>query len=456
MQGRGLGTNLANSAVYKAQYSKLKVDNSAGVLRAAVSVAVPDSFDGHKKWKKYLRVGYQGSCGSCWGFATLTTLAARYALITGGHVAPKLSVGNIVVCNLGADQEVDAALEWLATGYAYDFTGKSERVGKSSVDSSESKHVGCDGETLINAWQYLYRFGVVEDSCMPYDELRAFEGDSKMYDISKWGDDPSLPYCYAAMGLSYDVCSTNTRRAAKYYRSGGYYIVPGVASQDPNASERSIRAEIYKFGPVATGFMVHTDFLEWDGKGIYKYNGSSKEQGGHAVVMVGWGTDQETGLDYWVCQNSWGDDWGDGGFFKIARGTNECQIEENVMTGFPDIPSIRLFLDWPIYYTSDDYTMRALWRVMDSGYKQTVYERMLSGELPTSAIPNSVRDAPLVPYTFWPDFNTFVAGKMNARFPLDNRVSIVTKRTLVGSVCAIAVAAIGIYALRRRVTITRK
>jgi hypothetical protein len=93
---------------------------------------------------------------------------------------------------------------------------------------------------------------------------------------------------------------------------------------------------------------------------------------------------------------------------------------------------------------------------MDSGYKQTVYERMLSGELPNSAIPNSVRDAPLVPYTFWPDFNNFVAGKMNAKFPLDNRVSIVTKRALIGSVCAIAVAAIGIYALRRRVTITRK
>merc|ERR1711970_1169222 len=48
--------------------------------------------------------------------------------------------------------------------------------------------------------------------------------------------------------------------------------------------------------------------------------------GGHAVKMIGWGS--ESGTDYWLVANSWGTtQWGEGGFFKIKRGTNECGIE---------------------------------------------------------------------------------------------------------------------------------
>lgn len=43
---------------------------------------------------------------------------------------------------------------------------------------------------------------------------------------------------------------------------------------------------------------------------------------GHAVVIVGWGKDNNVPgygpLEYWIVQNSWGDDWNDIGYFKIA------------------------------------------------------------------------------------------------------------------------------------------
>jgi len=46
--------------------------------------------------------------------------------------------------------------------------------------------------------------------------------------------------------------------------------------------------------------------------------------------MVGWGV--ENGTKYWLIENSWNKTWGDNGYFKIVRGTDECGIEsQNAM-----------------------------------------------------------------------------------------------------------------------------
>ena len=38
----------------------------------------------------------------------------------------------------------------------------------------------------------------------------------------------------------------------------------------------------------------------------------------HAVVIVGW--DRDAGGEYWIVKNSWGDWWGEDGYFKIYFG----------------------------------------------------------------------------------------------------------------------------------------
>ena len=52
--------------------------------------------------------------------------------------------------------------------------------------------------------------------------------------------------------------------------------------------------------------------------------GNKRIVGGHAVAMVGYGS--ENGEDYWLAKNSWGTGWGDKGFFKLPRGVAACQI----------------------------------------------------------------------------------------------------------------------------------
>ena len=38
----------------------------------------------------------------------------------------------------------------------------------------------------------------------------------------------------------------------------------------------------------------------------------------HAVAIVGWGTEQ--GVPYFLIKNSWGSNYGDGGYIKVRRG----------------------------------------------------------------------------------------------------------------------------------------
>jgi len=46
----------------------------------------------------------------------------------------------------------------------------------------------------------------------------------------------------------------------------------------------------------------------------------------HGVLIVGYGTDTATNLDYWLVKNSWGPKWGEKGYVRLVRNKNECGL----------------------------------------------------------------------------------------------------------------------------------
>jgi C1A family cysteine protease len=75
-----------------------------------------------------------------------------------------------------------------------------------------------------------------------------------------------------------------------------------------DADEKSVMAAVAK-GPLSVG--IQADQLAFQ---LYRDGVFSAPCGtdlDHGVVLVGYGTDEETGMPYWKVKNSWGASWGE-------------------------------------------------------------------------------------------------------------------------------------------------
>jgi hypothetical protein len=98
---------------------------------------------------------------------------------------------------------------------------------------------------------------------------------------------------------------------------------------------------------------------------------SRHSMGFHAVEIVGWGTDNKWG-EYWIVKNSWGDNWGENGYFKFAINNNgitnaacgmdiPIQLNDQLFGGtvsfFPDINSQVNWVGEPMKPKKDKNTL---------------------------------------------------------------------------------------------------
>jgi len=93
--------------------------------------------------------------------------------------------------------------------------------------------------------------------------------------------------------------------------------------------ENYIAAFLMKHGPLAIA--INADLFKYYSKGILNYPDKhcSPRKLNHAVNIVGFG--ESGGVKYWVVRNTWGPNWGEDGYIRVAWG--KCGVNSFVMTG---------------------------------------------------------------------------------------------------------------------------
>merc|ERR1711990_307789 len=74
---------------------------------------------------------------------------------------------------------------------------------------------------------------------------------------------------------------------------------------------------VYENGPHSIYLYANSNFQHYS-SGIFDDAACPKYSYNHAVVNVGYDTDDE----YWLVRNSWGTTWGEAGHIRIATGHN--------------------------------------------------------------------------------------------------------------------------------------
>lgn len=241
---------------------------------------LPENFDSRQKWHNLIQpIRDQGDCASSWAFSTTNLASDRLGIESQGRERISLSPQHLISCQ-----------------------HRGQR--------------GCHGGHLDRAWWYLRKKGVVTESCYPYESWLTDEnGKCK---AKTWQNGNGKVRCPSG------------KEDIIHYFTPSYRVGP---------KEKAIMKEIYEKGPVQATFEVKEDFFLYR-TGVYRHTPTTKylpakfrRSGWHSVRIIGWGVDNSSRepIKYWLCANSWGERWGENGYFRILRGENECDIENFIV-----------------------------------------------------------------------------------------------------------------------------
>jgi cathepsin C len=236
---------------------------------------IPQSFDWAKQKGIVPEVRDQ-KCGSCYAFSTLDMMESRMRILTKNKNKRPMSYQSVLSCNRYSQ--------------------------------------GCKGGFPYTVAKFHQDVGVVSEKDQP-----------SVYDWSGRGSrsmkDPDQVKCVKK--------AKPMARAWKYKYIGGFYGA---------TNEKAMRRDLFDHGPLAVCFQVGLGFGNYKG-GIFRQEAALPRQNhfgrvNHAVLITGYG-ETKSGHKYWVVKNSWGKHWGENGYFKIERGTNQLNIEGDAVGAYP-------------------------------------------------------------------------------------------------------------------------
>ncbi len=142
--------------------------------------------------------------------------------------------------------------------------------------SCDTNNAGCSGGNTYSSASFINDTGIPPEACYPYADND---------------------------GACGNVCGDWSQKA---YKIAGYASVP--------PSVEAIKNAVYSSGPVACVLQIFDDFLFYT-SGVYQHVAGDL-LGRHAVTVVGFNDSEQ----YFIAKNSWGTNWGEGGFLRIAYG----------------------------------------------------------------------------------------------------------------------------------------
>jgi hypothetical protein len=176
---------------------------------------------------------------------------------------------------------------------------------------------GCDGNGVVEAAASLVSAAVplVPESDYPR------QYDANPTDVANAGFMPNPTDFYVTLSSSASLLEP----------------IGAVGDAAHKRNIENLKQCLYNEGPLCLCFDCYEEFNNYDGLTIYEPSDDAKAAGGtggHAVRLVGWGTDPASGVQYWICSNSWGRAWPPNhkkcagvGFFYVRMGQDVMHIE---------------------------------------------------------------------------------------------------------------------------------
>lgn len=253
-------------------HSRRKVSSMRAINKYFDRRTLPLTYDLRRERRGFISPPLdQGWCASSWVMSTVGVASDRLAIMSRGLDRQRLSPQHLLSCNF-----------------------RNQR--------------GCDGGHLTRAWTYIQKFGLVPEECYPW------VGERTACAISKTRN----------RNVTMARCSSGNQQMSLHRTSGAYKV----------ATEEGIMNELMTTGSVQATMKVYQDFFMYR-SGVYQCSKitSGHRTSYHSVRIVGWGEERQWSgvVKFWIAANSWGEDWGENGYFRIRRGTNECEIENFVI-----------------------------------------------------------------------------------------------------------------------------